>query len=212
MSYNLKNRSFVKEIDFTPKEFTFLLDLAKDLKAAKYAGTERPRLGGRNIALVFEKTSTRTRAAFEVASYDQGAQVTYLDPSSSQMGHKESAADTARVLGRMYDAIEYRDQMYQLFNLGMLRLDERAKVEGLFWSIADKAVRFSKSAKYTQEEFVELESRMHHKYICNFPVFQSLPRAPDSRTGMMLFRPSLAHSVFTGNWRMDTTVCPFFLE
>jgi ornithine carbamoyltransferase len=108
MSYNLKNRSFVKEIDFTPKEFTFLLDLAKDLKAAKYAGTERPRLGGRNIALVFEKTSTRTRAAFEVASYDQGAQVTYLDPSSSQMGHKESAADTARVLGRMYDAIEYR--------------------------------------------------------------------------------------------------------
>jgi len=108
MAYNLKNRSFVKEIDFTPKEFTFLLDLAKDLKAAKYAGTEKPQLTGRNIALVFEKTSTRTRAAFEVASYDQGAQVTYLDPSSSQMGHKESAADTARVLGRMYDAIEYR--------------------------------------------------------------------------------------------------------
>jgi ornithine carbamoyltransferase len=108
MSYNLKNRSFVKEIDFTPREFTFLLDLAKDLKAAKYAGTEKPQLTGRNIALVFEKTSTRTRAAFEVASYDQGAQVTYLDPSSSQMGHKESAADTARVLGRMYDAIEYR--------------------------------------------------------------------------------------------------------
>ncbi len=108
MPYNLKNRSFVKEIDFTRTEFTFLLDLAKELKAAKYAGTERPQLTGRNIALVFEKTSTRTRAAFEVAAYDQGAHVTYLDPSSSQMGHKESAADTARVLGRMYDAIEYR--------------------------------------------------------------------------------------------------------
>jgi len=108
MSYNLKNRSFLKEIDFTPREFTFLLDLSKELKAAKYAGTEQPKLNGRNIALVFEKTSTRTRSAFEVASYDQGAQVTYLDPSSSQMGHKESAADTGRVLGRMYDAIEYR--------------------------------------------------------------------------------------------------------
>ena len=108
MSYNLKNRSFVKEIDFTREEFTYLLDLSEDLKAAKYAGTEAPQLAGRNIALVFEKTSTRTRAAFEVAAYDQGAHVTYLDPSSSQMGHKESAADTARVLGRMYDAIEYR--------------------------------------------------------------------------------------------------------
>ncbi len=106
--YQLKNRSFVKEIDFTPAEFTYLLDLAGDLKAAKYAGTEERELTGRNIALVFEKTSTRTRAAFEVAAYDQGAHVTYLDPSSSQMGHKESAADTARVLGRMYDAIEYR--------------------------------------------------------------------------------------------------------
>jgi ornithine carbamoyltransferase len=108
MPYNLKNRSFLKEIDFTGTEFTFLLDLARDLKAAKYAGTEKPQLTGRNIALVFEKTSTRTRAAFEVAAYDQGAHVTYLDPSSSQMGHKESAADTGRVLGRMYDAIEYR--------------------------------------------------------------------------------------------------------
>ena len=108
MPYNLKNRSFLKEIDFTAQEFTFLLDLAEDLKSAKYAGTERPQLNGRNIALVFEKTSTRTRAAFEVAAYDQGARVTYLDPASSQMGHKESTADTARVLGRMYDAIEYR--------------------------------------------------------------------------------------------------------
>ena len=108
MSHNLKNRSFLKEIDFTRAEFTSLLDLSLDLKAAKHAGTEEPQLAGRNIALVFEKTSTRTRAAFEVAAYDQGAHVTYLDPSSSQMGHKESAADTARVLGRMYDAIEYR--------------------------------------------------------------------------------------------------------
>jgi ornithine carbamoyltransferase len=108
MAMSLTSRSFVKEIDFTAAEFTFLLDLAEDLKAAKYAGTEVPQLSGRNIALVFEKTSTRTRAAFEVASYDQGAHVTYLDPASSQMGHKESTADTARVLGRMYDAIEYR--------------------------------------------------------------------------------------------------------
>lgn len=108
MAISLKNRSFVKEIDFTAVEFTFLLDLAEDLKAAKYASSEEPQLNGRNIALVFEKTSTRTRAAFEVASYDQGAHVTYLDPASSQMGHKESTADTARVLGRMYDAIEYR--------------------------------------------------------------------------------------------------------
>jgi ornithine carbamoyltransferase len=108
VAYNLKNRSFVKEIDFSAGEFTFLLDLAEDLKAAKFSGTETKKLNGRNIALVFEKTSTRTRAAFEVASFDQGAHVTYLDPASSQMGHKESTADTARVLGRMYDAIEYR--------------------------------------------------------------------------------------------------------
>jgi len=108
MAYNLKNRSFVKEIDFEPAELAFLLDLSAALKTAKYAGTERPRLTGKNIALLFEKTSTRTRAAFEVAAFDQGAHVTYLDPSGSQMGHKESIADTARVLGRMYDAIEYR--------------------------------------------------------------------------------------------------------
>ncbi len=108
MAYNLRNRSFVKEIDFTPDELRFLLRLSADLKAAKYAGTEQPRLTDKNIALIFEKTSTRTRAAFEVAAYDQGANVTYFDPSGSQMGHKESVADTARVLGRMYDAIEYR--------------------------------------------------------------------------------------------------------
>ena len=108
MAYNLKNRSFVKEIDFDPKEMLFLLDLSAALKTAKYAGTEQPQLIGKNIALLFEKTSTRTRAAFEVAAFDQGAHVTYLDPSGSQMGHKESTADTARVLGRMYDAIEYR--------------------------------------------------------------------------------------------------------
>jgi len=108
MAYNLKNRSFVKEIDFSPKEMLFLLDLSAALKTAKYAGTEQPQLTGKNIALLFEKTSTRTRAAFEVAAFDQGAHVTYLDPSGSQMGHKESTADTARVLGRMYDAIEFR--------------------------------------------------------------------------------------------------------
>jgi ornithine carbamoyltransferase len=108
MSVDLANRHFLKEVDFTADELAHLLDLAAELKAAKAAGTETPRLGRRNIALIFEKTSTRTRCAFEVAAYDQGANVTYLDPSGSQMGHKESVADTARVLGRMYDAIEYR--------------------------------------------------------------------------------------------------------
>ena len=108
MAYNLRNRSFVKELDFTPTEMKFLLDLSASLKTAKYTGTEQPQLTGKNIALLFEKASTRTRAAFEVAAFDQGAHVTYFDPSGSQMGHKESIADTARVLGRMYDAIEYR--------------------------------------------------------------------------------------------------------
>jgi ornithine carbamoyltransferase len=108
MSYNLRNRSFLKELDFSPAEWRHLLDLAGALKRAKYAGTERPRLAGRNIALIFEKTSTRTRCAFEVAAHDQGAHVTFLDPTSSQLGHKESVADTARVLGRLYDGIEYR--------------------------------------------------------------------------------------------------------
>jgi ornithine carbamoyltransferase len=108
MPVNLRNRSFLKEIDFTPAELRFLLKLSADLKEAKATGTEVPRLSGKNIALIFEKTSTRTRCAFEVAAFDQGAHVTYLDPSGSQMGHKESVADTARVLGRYYDGIEYR--------------------------------------------------------------------------------------------------------
>lgn len=108
MAFNLRNRNFLKEVDFTPAEWEFLLTLSADLKAAKYAGTERKRLVGKNIALIFEKTSTRTRCAFEVAAHDQGAGVTYLDPSGSQIGHKESMKDTARVLGRMYDGIEYR--------------------------------------------------------------------------------------------------------
>jgi ornithine carbamoyltransferase len=108
MSYNLRNRSFVKEIDFEPRELRYLLDMSQALKTAKYAGNEVRRLEGKEIALIFEKTSTRTRSAFEVAAFDQGAHVTYLDPSGSQMGHKESTADTARVLGRMYDGIEYR--------------------------------------------------------------------------------------------------------
>ena len=105
---NLRNRSFLKEIDFQPQELRFLLQLSEALKIAKYAGTEAKRLDGKEIALIFEKTSTRTRSAFEVAAFDQGAHVTYLDPSGSQLGHKESVADTARVLGRMYDAIEFR--------------------------------------------------------------------------------------------------------
>jgi ornithine carbamoyltransferase len=108
MSFGLSRRSFLKEVDFTPRELRYLLQLAEALKAAKYAGTEVQRLTGREIALIFEKTSTRTRSAFEVAAFDQGAHVTYLDPTGSQLGHKESIADTARVLGRMYDAIEFR--------------------------------------------------------------------------------------------------------
>jgi ornithine carbamoyltransferase len=108
MAFNLRNRSFLKELDFTPDELRFLLKLAADLKAAKYGGYERARLAGKNIALIFEKTSTRTRTAFEVAAYDQGANVTYLEPTGSQIGHKESMKDTARVLGRTYDGIEYR--------------------------------------------------------------------------------------------------------
>ena len=108
MGFNLHNRSFLKEIDFEPRELRFLLQLSEALKSAKYAGTEVQRLAGKEIALIFEKTSTRTRLAFEVGAYDQGAHVTYLDPSGSQLGHKESIADTAAVLGRMYDAIEYR--------------------------------------------------------------------------------------------------------
>ncbi len=108
MAFNLRNRHFLKLLDFTPQEIKFLLDLSADLKKAKYAGTEQQRLKGKNIVLIFEKTSTRTRCAFEVAALDQGAHVTYLDSTSSQMGHKESIKDTARVLGRMYDGIEYR--------------------------------------------------------------------------------------------------------
>jgi len=108
MSFNLRNRSFLKELDFSAAEWRFLLRLAAELKTAKYTGTEVPRLSGRNIALIFEKTSTRTRCAFEVAAHDQGAHVTFLDPGSTQLGHKESIADTARVLGRFYDGIEYR--------------------------------------------------------------------------------------------------------
>jgi len=108
MPYNLRNRNFLKLLDFKPEEIKFLLDLATDLKKAKYAGTEQPHLKGKNIALIFEKASTRTRCAFEVAALDQGAHVSYLGPSGSQIGQKESMKDTARVLGRMYDGIEYR--------------------------------------------------------------------------------------------------------
>jgi ornithine carbamoyltransferase len=108
MAFNLRNRNFLKELDFTPQELKFLLDLSIDLKKAKYAGTEQQRLKGKNIALIFEKASTRTRCAFEVAAFDQGACVTYLGPDGSHIGKKETMKDTARVLGRMYDGIEYR--------------------------------------------------------------------------------------------------------
>ena len=124
MAYNLRNRSFLKLLDFTPKEIQYLLDLARDLKRAKYAGTEQPRLKGKNIALIFEKTSTRTRCSFEVAAYDQGAHVTYLGPSGSQIGIKESMKDTARVLGRMFDGIEYR-------GFGQDIVEELAKYAGV---------------------------------------------------------------------------------
>jgi ornithine carbamoyltransferase len=108
MVFNLRNRNFLKELDFTSQEIKFLLDLASDLKKAKYAGTEQQRLKGKNIALIFEKASTRTRCAFEVAALDQGARITYLGPEGSHIGKKETMKDTARVLGRMYDGIEYR--------------------------------------------------------------------------------------------------------
>ncbi|MDA8131731.1 MAG: ornithine carbamoyltransferase [Elusimicrobia bacterium] len=124
MAFNLRNRHFLKELDFTREELVFLLKLAADLKAAKYAGTERQRLKGKNIALIFEKTSTRTRCAFEVAAHDQGAHVTYLEPTGSQMGHKETVKDTARVLGRMYDGIEYR-------GFGQEIVEELAKYAGV---------------------------------------------------------------------------------
>lgn len=107
MAFNLRNRNFLKLLDFAPKEIQFLLDLSRDLKRAKYAGAEQQHLKGKNVALIFEKTSTRTRCAFEVAAFDQGANVTYIG-GGSQMGHKESVKDTARVLGRMYDGIEFR--------------------------------------------------------------------------------------------------------
>ena len=108
MAIKLKNRSFLKLLDFTPKEIRYLLDLSKKLKADKKSGREKKKLKGKNIALIFEKTSTRTRCAFEVAAFDQGANVTYIGPTGSQIGHKETMKDTARVLGRMYDGIEYR--------------------------------------------------------------------------------------------------------
>jgi len=124
MSFNLKNRNFLTLMDFTPKEIQYLLDLSLQLKKAKYAGTEQQKLKGKNIALIFEKDSTRTRCAFEVAALDQGAHTTYLGPTGSQLGKKESVADTARVLGRMYDGIEYR-------GFGQEIVEELAKYAGV---------------------------------------------------------------------------------
>lgn len=124
MAVNLKNRHFLKLLDFTPEEIQYLLDLSADLKKAKKKGTEKQLLYGKNIALIFEKASTRTRCAFEVAAYDQGAHVTYLGPSGSQIGQKESMKDTARVLGGMYDGIEYR-------GYGQEIVEELAKYAGV---------------------------------------------------------------------------------
>jgi ornithine carbamoyltransferase len=123
-SIDLERRSFVKLLDFSQDEINFLLELSAELKKAKYKGKEKQFLRGRNIALVFEKTSTRTRCAFEVAAYDQGANVTYLDSGGSQIGHKESMKDTARVLGRMYDGIEYR-------GFSQVTVEELAKYAGV---------------------------------------------------------------------------------
>lgn len=124
MADNLKNRHFLKLLDFTPDEIRFLLELSLDLKKAKYAGIEQPRLTGKNIVLIFEKDSTRTRCAFETAAFDQGANVTYLGPTGSQIGKKETMKDTARVLGRMYDGIEYR-------GFGQTIVEELAKYAGV---------------------------------------------------------------------------------
>ncbi|WP_253198256.1 ornithine carbamoyltransferase [Clostridium sp. CF011] len=122
--FNLRNRNFLTLMDFTPNEINYFLDLARDLKRAKYAGTEQQKLKGKNIALIFEKSSTRTRCAFEVGALDQGAHVTYLGPTGTQIGKKESVADTARVLGRMYDGIEYR-------GYGQEIVEELAKYAGV---------------------------------------------------------------------------------
>lgn len=116
MPFNLKNRDLLTLRDYTAQEIEFLLKLSADLKAAKYAGTEQQNLQGKNIALIFEKDSTRTRISFEVAAFDQGARVTYLGPSGNHIGHKESVKDTARVLGRVYDAIEYRGFGQEIVN------------------------------------------------------------------------------------------------
>lgn len=133
MSFNLKNRSFLKLLDFNKRDIVYILDLARDLKRAKYAGNEVQRLRGKNIALIFAKASTRTRCAFEVAAYDQGAHVTYLDPTGSHLGKKESVKDTARVLGRMYDAIEYRGHAQEIVE----ELSEHAGVP-VFNGLTDK--------------------------------------------------------------------------
>ena len=134
MAFNLRNRNFLKLLDFTPKEIKYMLDLAADLKKAKYAGTEQPRLKGKNIALIFEKTSTRTRCAFEVAAYDQGAHVTYLGPSGSQIGVKESMADTSYRLHIVRDNVgilfyDQIDQVHSTLEIGYQHLDSGLRIQ-----------------------------------------------------------------------------------
>ena len=124
MGVNLRGRHFLKLLDFTPEEISYLLDLSTDFKNMKRAGVPHRYLEGKNVALLFEKTSTRTRCSFEVGAYDLGMGCTYLDPSGSQMGHKESIADTARVLGRMFDGIEYR-------GFEQTKVEELAKYAGV---------------------------------------------------------------------------------
>ena len=121
---SLKGRNFLKLLDFTPEEIQYLLDLASELKAKKKAGVPHASCAGKSVALIFEKTSTRTRCSFEVSAYDLGMHAVYLDPSASQIGHKESIADTARVLGRMFDGIEYR-------GFGQERVEALAKYAGV---------------------------------------------------------------------------------
>ena len=176
MSFNLRNRSLLTVQDFTQREFHYLLDLARDLKRAKYARTEQEHLKGKEIVLIFEKTSTRTRCAFEVACHDQGAHVTYLDPAGSQIGHKESVKDTARVLGRMYDAIEFRGYSQEA-------VDDLARFAGVpvFNGLTDEyhptqmVADVMTMREYSDKPLHEIQIRLHRRYTIEYGAF------PDDR-------------------------------